>query len=228
MLIVCKECGKQYSSEAKKCPNCGCPSEYRGGKKKLSKGKKIGIGIAVVLVLALVFGGNDSDTKNNSNTSKTNNTNNAVTSDNTQTSETNIQDNTSSGASDSSTDDTYSVGDSVISNNLKYTLTDVAFEDSSDGQYACILLWTVENVGDEEETTNSCDLYLDGEKAQDNYWSGYDSCENRDGLTFTSISGGKTAKLCSTFTVPKKNGNFEVELEADMWTKEKYTFKFTY
>lgn len=110
---------------------------------------------------------------------------------------------------------------------MKYTLTDVAFEDSSDGQYACILLWTVENVGDKEQTTDSCDLYVDGEKAKDNYWIGYDSCEGRDGFSLTSISGGKTAKLCSTFTVPKKNGEFEVELETNMWSDKKFIFKFT-
>ena len=27
-LIICKECGKQYSSLANACPNCGCPTEY--------------------------------------------------------------------------------------------------------------------------------------------------------------------------------------------------------
>ena len=164
-------------------------------------------------------------------TSNTNKANNDVDNTNVDTKvstteETGIKDNTS-GNSDSSTDEIYGVGDSIVNDNLKYTLTDVAFEDASDGQYACILLWTVENIGTKEETTNSCDLYLDGEKAQDNFWSGYDSCENRDGLTLTSISGGKTAKLCSTFTVAKKTGSFEIELEKGIWSDDKYIFKFT-
>ena len=27
-LIKCRECGKEYSSLAKACPNCGCPTKY--------------------------------------------------------------------------------------------------------------------------------------------------------------------------------------------------------
>ena len=26
-LIICPECGKEYSNRAKNCPNCGCPTE---------------------------------------------------------------------------------------------------------------------------------------------------------------------------------------------------------
>lgn len=28
MLIICSECGKQFSDKASACPNCGCPIEH--------------------------------------------------------------------------------------------------------------------------------------------------------------------------------------------------------
>lgn len=28
-LIICKECGKEFSNKAVACPNCGCPTENK-------------------------------------------------------------------------------------------------------------------------------------------------------------------------------------------------------
>lgn len=53
-MIYCRECGKKYSSRAKKCPKCGYTSEETLTKKvnKLVNGKSI----VVYLVLAWFLG----------------------------------------------------------------------------------------------------------------------------------------------------------------------------
>lgn len=43
-LITCKDCGKEFSTDAKKCPNCGAKAPYRWS------WWKIAIGVFVVLV----------------------------------------------------------------------------------------------------------------------------------------------------------------------------------
>lgn len=35
-LIICKECGKQYSDKAAACPNCACPTEFSVGLKEMA------------------------------------------------------------------------------------------------------------------------------------------------------------------------------------------------
>lgn len=44
-LIKCKECGKEHSSDAKKCPHCGY---YRGG-------HEFNIGILIVGTVVLIM-----------------------------------------------------------------------------------------------------------------------------------------------------------------------------
>lgn len=36
-MITCKECGKEFSDKADKCPNCGAPVEIPQAPKKMSK-----------------------------------------------------------------------------------------------------------------------------------------------------------------------------------------------
>lgn len=36
-MVICKECGKEVSDKAEKCPNCGAPIEKAPVKKKISK-----------------------------------------------------------------------------------------------------------------------------------------------------------------------------------------------
>ncbi len=38
-LIKCEECGKEFSSKASACPNCGCPNEIKVESKLLKSGK---------------------------------------------------------------------------------------------------------------------------------------------------------------------------------------------
>lgn len=62
-LIKCKECKKKISSEADKCPNCGCPvdksikkdnTNKEGNKKKIIIGSVIGI-ILLIIVGSIFF-----------------------------------------------------------------------------------------------------------------------------------------------------------------------------
>ena len=51
-LIKCGECGKEISSNAKTCPNCGNPVKTGEFHKELSTAKKIAI---VIIILIVVF-----------------------------------------------------------------------------------------------------------------------------------------------------------------------------
>lgn len=61
-LIICPECGKEYSDQAAACPNCGCPNKNKVSsqpvveKEKESKGisPKIIIGIVAAVILIVV------------------------------------------------------------------------------------------------------------------------------------------------------------------------------
>ncbi len=45
MLIKCKECGKEISDTAEKCPNCGCINNHSNSLKKY---KKIGSILCII------------------------------------------------------------------------------------------------------------------------------------------------------------------------------------
>lgn len=49
MLIECSECGKQISSKATVCPNCGCPIEYNVTNKTNTQ-KNMCICVMVVII----------------------------------------------------------------------------------------------------------------------------------------------------------------------------------
>lgn len=65
MLIKCRECGKEISTQAAACPHCGCPvwQPTEGTPPKMEPEKKTGGGdrwifaaIAVIVVLCILFG----------------------------------------------------------------------------------------------------------------------------------------------------------------------------
>lgn len=62
-LIKCKECGKEISSMAESCPNCGCPIEREVNtekKNKIIKWAILGLGLLILMVLfkTLIVGSN--------------------------------------------------------------------------------------------------------------------------------------------------------------------------
>lgn len=69
-LIKCRECGKEVSSKAKTCPNCGVSTP---------KGSNAGVVIVIILCLFIIFivanSGNDSSTGSSSSYSRTNRVN---------------------------------------------------------------------------------------------------------------------------------------------------------
>lgn len=66
-LIECPDCGKEYSSRATVCPNCGCPNDYKSEKEvkelqadvtlaiKVDIKKEIILRIAIVVIAAIIF-----------------------------------------------------------------------------------------------------------------------------------------------------------------------------
>ncbi len=54
-LIKCRECGKEISSEATSCPNCGAPVKEDEIKKEIKAGIKIGKKIAIIFIIALLL-----------------------------------------------------------------------------------------------------------------------------------------------------------------------------
>lgn len=65
MLIKCRECGKEISTQAAACPHCGCPvwQPTEGTPPKLEPEKKTGgedrwifVAIAVIVLLCILFG----------------------------------------------------------------------------------------------------------------------------------------------------------------------------
>lgn len=51
-MINCPECGREISSEAKVCPNCGCPSKNTDEKKRQNRNWII----ATLCIIAVCFG----------------------------------------------------------------------------------------------------------------------------------------------------------------------------
>lgn len=50
-LIKCKECGKEHSNDAKRCPHCGY---YRGGH-EFNKGMLIVAGIIILMFIIMLI-----------------------------------------------------------------------------------------------------------------------------------------------------------------------------
>lgn len=53
-LIKCSECGKEISSNAKNCPNCGNPVNKGEFHKELATAKKVAIFIIVLIILFII------------------------------------------------------------------------------------------------------------------------------------------------------------------------------
>lgn len=66
-LIKCPDCGKEYSSRATVCPNCGCPNDYKAEKEekelqadvnsaiKVDVKKEIILRIAIIVISVITF-----------------------------------------------------------------------------------------------------------------------------------------------------------------------------
>jgi len=65
-MKTCKECGKEISSKAKKCPHCG--AKQKGG---LLKKLLIGFGIIIIIAAIVNTGGDNGDSKTSDTSDKT-------------------------------------------------------------------------------------------------------------------------------------------------------------
>ncbi len=55
-LIKCKECGKEVSSNATTCPNCGNPINDDTITREIKASKKVAIFIIIILVIICIIG----------------------------------------------------------------------------------------------------------------------------------------------------------------------------
>ena len=200
---VCKHCQTEIPKKAKVCPNC---RKKQGGILKW-----IIIVILVIAVISSVAGGDDEkEGGSDSNPQKVGET----TKDN----------NEKNDAVDEPVDNTFAVGETLETSNLKISYLSAAehtfneYIQPAEGKVFYRMEFEVENIGDTDELVSSFDFecYADGYAAEQSYYG--------DDTLDATLSPGKKVKGAVYFEVPTDATEVTLEYELNYWTEDKVIF----
>lgn len=248
-LIKCTECGKEISTKATACPNCGAPvnsadvtpettmspipEEPKEGKKEKKKGscfgtalKMFGVLIILIIVISVFSGGNDNDSKETVATK----TGEVESHDNSE----QIQDNDIPAEvteepidAPEEVENVFRIGDIVEAKDCKISFlsageydTGNEFLQPKDGYAYYQMEFEFENIGDSDLALSSM---LGWNCYADDYKVDQTWIGNENGLD-GSVSPGKKAKGSVYFEVPKDAESIELEYETNFWTEDKIIF----
>lgn len=237
-LITCKECGKEISDKAERCPNCGCPIAPQPQarqvtspppvivnaapqKKKGSCLKSILIVFGVLILLGIIgsaLGGND---KEDEPTPPPADESVPEESEDVAGPEVTEKD-TASGE----VKDKYHVGETWENKHVlvsydacgEYESTN-QFIQPAEGNKYIYASFTFENIGSSDTTIGywDFDCYADGYACEASYGA--------DDAGFTqTLSAGRKITGSVYFEVPEDAGEIEIEFSPNSWTSEKIVF----
>lgn len=204
---VCKHCQTEIPKKAKVCPNC---RKKQGGILKW-----IIIAILVIALISAVTGGDD-DSKENASDSNPQKVGETVKDNN---------DNEDTTENEEPVDNTFSVGETLETSNLKISylsaeqyVSDNQFIQPAEGNVFYRMEFEFENVGDSDEfvTSASFECYADGYSAEQSYYG--------DDALSADLSPGKKAKGAVYFEVPADATEVTLEYELNYWTEDKVIF----
>ncbi len=201
---VCKHCQTEIPKKAKVCPNC---RKKQGGILKW-----IIIAILVIAVISSVAGGDDEkESGSDSNPQKVG--------------ETSKDNNEKDDAADEPVDNTFAVGETLETSNLKISylsaeqyVSDNQFIQPAEGKVFYRMEFEFENLGDSDEFVSSAsfECYADGYSAEQSYYG--------DDALSADLSPGKKAKGAVYYEVPADATEITLEYELNYWTEDKVIF----
>lgn len=202
----CKHCQSDIPKKAKVCPNC---RKKQGGALKWVAI----IFIALIIIGAATGGEDDKPTKVANNSSETTSNSSAV-------------------STETSTDETFSVGDTAEYKGVKVTLNSVTesngsqFNKPTDGNVFLLVNFTIENNTDTDLAVSSLmsfDAYQDGYSTNLSITALLEKTgEQLDG----TIAPGKKMQGSIGYEVPATYTEFEINYQSDVWSSKKFTFVY--